>query len=311
LKLSKLISDYVAIIASVLIILLSVLDLFNILTIKWFNDNLLKLVLIILAYLVFYIIVELIVTEQSLQENATEYLQLNNDKDRFISILGHDLRSPFNGLLGLSGLLKQNIRKLDIDEIEIFVNYINSSAQNTYNLLDNILIWGRSVADRIPFAPQKLSLTDIFNDVIEILNVNAFAKNITINYSAADEITIFADINMLKTVMRNLVSNAIKFSNKNGAICISTEQTRSTITISVSDNGIGIDPEVIKKLFDISQIHTTPGTADEEGTGLGLLICKGFVEKHGGKIWVESIPGKGSRFYFTLPRKPKLLTVRY
>jgi signal transduction histidine kinase len=305
LKLSKFISDSIAIIASTLIILISILDLFNILTIKWFNDNLLKLVLIILAYLVLYIIVELIQTEHSLQENTTEFLQLNDDKDRFISILGHDLRSPFNGLLGLSGLLKQNIRKLDIDEIEIFVNYINSSAQNTYNLLDNILIWGRSTADRIPFDPQKLSLMIICKDVLEILNVNAFAKNITIKNSVADEITIFADINMLKTIMRNLVSNAIKFTNKNGAIDISAKQTHSNITISVSDNGIGIEPEVLKKLFDISQIHTTPGTAEEEGTGLGLLICKGFVEKHGGKISVVSVPGKGSRFYFTLPCKSK------
>jgi signal transduction histidine kinase len=289
---------------------MAVLDIFNILTLKWFNDNLLKLVLIILAYLVFYIIVELMLTEQTLQENATEFFQLNDDKDRFISILGHDLRSPFNGILGLSGLLKQNIRKLDIDEIEIFVNYINSSAQNTYDLLDNILIWGRSVADRIPFDPQTISFMTICKDVLETLNINATAKNIEINYSEAAGIDIFADIDMLKTIMRNLVSNSIKFTNKNGAIYISAEQTHSFITISVSDNGIGIQPEVLNKLFDISLIHTTPGTENEEGTGLGLIICKEFVEKHSGKIWVESVPGKGSGFYFTLPCMSNPLTVR-
>ena len=256
-----------------------------------------------MAYLVFYIIIELILTEQSLRESASESLQINDDKDRFISILGHDLRSPFNGILGLSGLLKQNIGKLDRDEIEIFVNYIDSSAQSTYNLLDNILLWGKSVADRIPFNPIIVSFTVICKDVLEILNINAFAKNIKINFLTKDEITIFADPEMLKTIMRNLVSNAIKFTNKNGEINISAEETRSNIIISVSDNGIGIEPEVLTKLFDISQIQSTPGTAAEVGTGLGLLICKGFVEKHGGKIGVESVPGNGSRFYFTLPFK--------
>jgi signal transduction histidine kinase len=244
---------------------------------------------------------ELMLTEQALKENSTKLLQLNDDKDRFISILGHDLRSPFSGLLGLSDLLMENIRKLDIDEIEVFVNYINSSAKNTYNLLDNLLIWGRSQADRIPFDPQKLILTNICREVLETLNANAIAKNITVNFSEVDDMNIFADVNMLKTILRNLVSNAIKFTRKDGAISISAWRNDSNMTISVSDNGIGIAPGIYKQLFDISKIHTTPGTADEEGTGLGLIICKEFVEKHGGKIGVESVVGKGSKFYFTLP----------
>ena len=244
---------------------------------------------------------ELTLTERALKENETKLLQLNIDKDRFISILGHDLRSPFSGLLGLSELLTGNIRKFDIDEIEVFANYINSSAQITYNLLENLLIWGRSQSGRIPFKPQKIIFKDAYNNVIQLLNSNSLAKNITVNYSAADDITVFADNDMFKTILRNLISNAIKFTNKNGTINIFTEQSNSGITISVMDNGIGIKPENLTKLFDITQIHTTIGTAEEEGTGLGLLICKEFVEKHSGNIGVESVDGEGSRFYFTLP----------
>jgi signal transduction histidine kinase len=138
-------------------------------------------------------------------------------------------------------------------------------------------------------------------NILEILNPNANAKNITINYPAKDHINVFADNDMLKTVLRNLVSNAIKFTNNDGKININLEQTDSNVTISVSDNGIGITPENLAKLFNISEVITTLGTAKETGTGLGLLLCKEFVEKHGGKIWVESEVGIGSVFKFTLP----------
>jgi len=233
-----------------------------------------------------------------------QLLQLNSDKDRFISILGHDLRSPFTALLGLSELLTENIRKYDIDEIENIVNHIKNSAQNTYILLEDLLMWARTQSGKMPFEPQKLNLTDIFKDILKILKPNADAKNITIYLSATDRISIFADIDMLKTVLRNLVSNAIKFTNINGAINISAVQTDSKISISVSDNGIGIKPDDITKLFDISQILTTTGTEEEKGTGLGLVLCKEFIEKHGGKIWVESEFGKGSEFKFTMPIYP-------
>lgn len=227
--------------------------------------------------------------------------QLNADKDRFISILGHDLKSPFNNLLGLSELLTEDIRKLDIDEIESITNDINKTARTTYNLLEDILMWARTQQGKIPFKPQILSFRNIYMGILEILNSNANAKNITINYSARDEINIFADIDMLKTILRNLVSNAIKFTNKGGATNINAEENSGNVTISVSDNGIGIKPENLTKLFDISEVITTKGTANETGTGLGLLLCKEFVEKHGGKIWVESEIGKGSDFKFTLP----------
>jgi signal transduction histidine kinase len=239
--------------------------------------------------------------KDELQILANELKRLNADKYRFMSILGHDLKSPFNTFLGLSEILTENIHVFGIAEIEDIAITLNKTARSTYNLLEDILLWTRSQSGKIPFKPRDLKLTDICKDILEILNPVANAKNISINYKVADEIIIYADPDMLKTILRNLVSNAVKFTNNNGSINIKTGQTDSILTISVSDNGIGITPDNLTKLFKNSEIFTTTGTAKETGTGLGLLLCKEFVEKHGGKIWVESEFGKGSEFKFTLP----------
>jgi signal transduction histidine kinase len=235
------------------------------------------------------------------EENEKKLLKLNADKNRFISILSHDLISPFNNLLGLSQALTEDIRKLNIDEIKIYANNINNTARNTFNLLESILIWGRSEQGKLPFKPQLLSFRNICLNILENLNPVADGKGIKIIYSAPSGTDVFADADMLKTVLRNLVSNAIKFTNRNGTVNINAEENSECVTISVSDNGIGITPDNLSKLFDISQVLTTKGTAEETGTGLGLFICKEFVEKHGGKIWVKSEVGKGSDFRFTLP----------
>ncbi len=239
--------------------------------------------------------------ELKMKENERKLLQLNTDKDRFISILGHDLSSPFNNLLGLSEVLIEDIHKLNKDEIEDIAKDINESAHRSFDLLEDLLKWARAQQGNILFKPQILSFRDICLNVVDILKPNAYAKNITINYSTPGDLNVFADIDMLKTVLRNLVSNAIKFTNKGGAININAEENFENVTISVSDNGIGIAPDDLKKLFDMSEVITTKGTAEETGTGLGLLLCKEFVERHGGKIWVESEVGKGSDFKFTLP----------
>jgi PAS domain S-box-containing protein len=239
---------------------------------------------------------ELIITNKELQQ----LLQLNTDKDRFIAILAHDLRSPFSSILGLLILLSENIRNYTIDEIEESINLVSQSAQNTFNLLEDLIVWTMSQSGKLPYEPQKLIFTDVCNEVVGVLQPIAGAKSITLNYFVPEVITVFADINMLKTVLRNLVSNAIKFTNPGGRIDVHAEKTTSDITISVSDNGIGMDPETMNRLFDISQTHTTKGTGDESGTGLGLFLCKEFVEKHGSKLRVESKEGEGSSFYFTL-----------
>lgn len=239
--------------------------------------------------------------EHDLKESERKLIQLNADKDRFISILGHDLKNPFNNLLGLSEILKADLHKLDIDEIEILTNQINKTVRSTYKLLEDILMWARTQQGKFPFKPQTLMISDICINILEALNPNAKAKNIAINCLTEEHISVFADVDMLKTILRNLVSNAIKFTNRGGAINLFAIQKESGITVTVSDNGIGIKPDNLAKLFDITQVISTKGTAKETGTGLGLLLCKEFVEKHRGKIWVESEVGRGSDFIFTLP----------
>jgi two-component system sensor histidine kinase/response regulator len=240
-------------------------------------------------------------SEFLLKGNEKKLLQLNADKDLFIQILGHDLKSPFNNILGISELLTKNIRNYDIDKIENFVNGINISARNAHNLLDDLLQWATAQQGSIVFKPQNLGLNDVCTDVLKTLKPSADGKNITIYDSSLDHLNVYADADMLKTVLRNLVSNAIKFTNDNGSIKINAEHNLENVTISVSDNGIGIEKEDLSKLFNISEVLTTKGTTGETGTGLGLLLCKEFVEKHGGIIWVESEVGKGSEFSFTLP----------
>ena len=239
--------------------------------------------------------------EIALKASEEELKILNSDKDRFISILAHDLKSPFNSILGFLDLLSQNIREYDIDEIEEQINIVNNSAIKAFRLLEDILLWVSANSGKIPFEPQKLNLATICNEVIENVKLTANTKNILINYFTAEEIIIFADKNILDTILRNLISNAIKFTNNGGKIDIYAEINHKIVTITVSDNGIGITQKLKNKLFDISQTQTTKGTEGESGTGLGLLLCKEFVEKHGGTIWVESKEGKGSDFKFTMP----------
>jgi PAS domain S-box-containing protein len=235
-----------------------------------------------------------------LKKVEKQLLQLNADKDRFISILGHDLKNPFNNILGFCEILTNEIKGLNKNEIKDIAENIHKSARITSKLLEDILMWAKTQQGKIAFEQQSLNFKDIFPDTLEILNPAARAKNISVNCIAADQLTVFADLNMLKTILRNLVSNAIKFTNNGGAITVNAVQDSENVTISVSDNGVGIPPENLAKLFDISQVLTTTGTAEEGGTGLGLLLCKEFVEKHGGKIWAESEVGKGSDFKFTL-----------
>lgn len=260
---------------------------------------------IIISFLLFALSLALINTrlrtKQILQLNR-QLEKMNLDKDRFISILAHDLKSPFGAILGFADLLSKNVRHYDIDEIETKVNIINDSANRIYNLLDDILIWVKSQSNKMPYEPQKLNLKVVCEEVTEDLLLIANIKNIKINHSFSGELYIYADKNMLNTILRNLISNAIKFTNHGGQISIYAKQNINEVTIVVSDNGVGIKPETMANLFEMSQVNSTTGTAKEKGTGLGLLICKEFVEINGGKIWVESQLGQGSDFKFTLQK---------
>ncbi|MFD1293804.1 sensor histidine kinase [Lutibacter holmesii] len=238
--------------------------------------------------------------KQLSQTNAT-LQELNISKDRFISILAHDLKSPFNGILGFLSLLTEDIHKFSIDEVEKIIHLINTSANSTYNLLEEILTWARAQAGKTPFNLENHNLSTICETIFNNLNIIATTKNITIDYTTLNGTIIYADKDMIHAVLRNLVSNAIKFTNHGGTINIYAKQHYSNIEITVSDTGVGIPANTTPKLFDISHKISTKGTANEKGTGLGLLLCKEFVEKHNGKIWVESELGKGSDFKFTIP----------
>lgn len=239
--------------------------------------------------------------EEDIKSKNAELQKLNADKDYFMSILAHDLKTPFNSILGFLDLLVKNLHTYDIDEIERQITIVNKSALRAYRLMEDILMWALSQSGKLFFEPKEFNFKISCDKVVEMLQPNAVNKSITINNVEAENVIVFADTNMLNTILRNLISNAIKFTGNGGFIHIYAEQNISEVTISVSDNGTGISPEIISNLFDITKMHSSKGTANEKGTGLGLLLCKTFVENHGGRIWVESELCKGSVFKFTLP----------
>ncbi len=235
-------------------------------------------------------------------EKSEKHLQeLNATKDKFFSIIAHDLRSPFNALLGLINLLKENRNEYDEEQMEQIIISIHDSAHQNYVLLDNLLEWARSQTSTLKISPESFMLEDVIKDVISLLSKNAEKKEILISQDV-HPIGVFADKNMLHSILRNLISNAIKYSNSGDTIKITYKQDVSQTIISVSDSGIGINGTDIKRLFHIEDNYHINGTDGEKGSGLGLIICKEFVEKHDGRIWVESEPGKGSTFHFSISK---------
>lgn len=227
--------------------------------------------------------------------------KLNSTKDRFFSILAHDLRTPFNSILGFSKLILAKLRTEKVSTIEDHLHIVQTMARQTYKLLEEILIWAKCQSGDILYAPKRVHFPTICREIVENLKLLTIEKNITIHYRLNDSTYLLADENMLKTILRNLISNGIKFTNANGAVTISSNLEGTLAIITVSDTGVGIDQKNIKKLWEITTHYSTTGTANEKGTGFGLILCKEFVELHGGKIWVESEPGKGSNFKFIMP----------
>jgi len=239
--------------------------------------------------------------ENILRQSEKKLRELNATKDKFLSIIAHDLKNPFNAILGFSGLLVKNIQKYDKARILKFVETIKISSQQASELLENLLAWARAQSGNIEFNPRVVNLNEL---VISSVNLNisqATKKNIEIIAILDNEYKSFCDPNMINTVIRNLLTNAIKFTNNGGTVTIEIKPNQDKYIISIKDTGIGIDVQNIDKLFKIESKHNTLGTADETGTGLGLLLCKEFVEKNNGEIWLESELGKGSVFMFTLP----------
>jgi len=243
--------------------------------------------------------------ELEIKKYLQELKELNATKDKFFSIIAHDLKTPFNTILGFADLLVLNMHKYSPEKTLQFVHTIYDSAKKAYKLLENLLEWARSQTGRIEFRPQQLILENLFIEAANDAHNTAAKKNISIINELNDSIELFADRNMLNTILRNLISNAIKFTPADGEIRMSGWIKQNEVHISIKDNGVGIEPEEIDKLFNISEKISTQGTDNEPGTGLGLILCKEFIEKHGGKIWAESQKGKGCNFIFTIPHLKK------
>jgi signal transduction histidine kinase/ligand-binding sensor domain-containing protein len=244
---------------------------------------------------------ELMSQKEELLEMNNKLYEINASKDKFFSIIAHDLKNPFNTILGLSELLKDEIKSGNLETIDDYSGKIYSSTIQTLRLLENLLEWANSQRGKISFNPVPIKLRDIFDEEFMVLNEMAIRKNIELKSLFADNLTIIADKDMIKTILRNLISNAIKFSYRNGKVEVKAFIDNNKVEIAVSDNGIGISKETMAKLFRIDSNLSTIGTENEKGTGLGLFLCKEFVEKHNGEIWAESESGKGSVFKLILP----------
>lgn len=235
---------------------------------------------------------------------AEKILQETNDaKDKFFSILAHDLKNPFNSLIGLSDLLVEDFDETSEEEKLDMIQKIQRTSESAYALLENLLDWARMQAGSISLNIQLIDLFPVIKDVLDINNLHAYNKKIKIFNEVPEDISICADENMLLTIIRNLVSNAIKFTHHGGKVWIRAFEEEDRVRIIVEDSGIGMDEETLNRLFKISEKVKTYGTDDESGTGLGLIIIKEFIEKNNGTIAVESKPGKGSRFILVLPAK--------
>ncbi|MHB8580146.1 MAG: CHASE domain-containing protein [Ignavibacteriaceae bacterium] len=241
--------------------------------------------------------------EEKIKKNNKELIKLNAEKDKFFSIIAHDLKSPFSGFLNLTELMADSKEKYSLDEFAAYSKSLNESARHLYKLLENLLEWAQIQKGSISFIPKGFNLSTIVMQNIEIIRQRALQKKITIINEVPAAIIVYADEKMIDTVLRNLLSNAVKFTRADGKVIVKSELSNDdTLTVSVSDNGVGIPEDDLKRLFKIEEKVNSQGTDGELSTGLGLLLCKEFVEKNGGKIWVESKENVGSTFYFTLPK---------
>lgn len=243
-------------------------------------------------------------TEDALRESEKRLSEMNATKDKFFSIIAHDLKSPFHSIIGFSEVLKDDARNIDISAIENYASIINDAAKQTLQLLENLLDWSRMQQGTFNYSLRLLLISEAVNDVCKLMEEQAVVKNIGIKNNVPGQLILKADENMLKAILRNLLSNAIKFTRPGGSVFINAEESSEGVKVSVQDNGVGISEENIKKLFNVRSNITTRGTEKEKGTGLGLILCKEFIERHGGRIWVDSKEAKGSTFYFSIPLEP-------
>ncbi len=239
--------------------------------------------------------------EEKIRLQNRELQKINAEKDKFFSIIAHDLKSPFNSIVGFSELLKENANTKNYEPTAKYAEIILQSSKRAMELLTNLMEWSRSQTGRLDFNPVHFEMISLVHDIVLLYSDSADQKSIAINLDLPSHAPVLADKEMISTVLRNLLSNAIKFTNNQGRILIQVKNEQHQLLVSVIDNGIGIPKEAIENIFRIDSKYTTSGTQNEKGTGLGLILCKDFIQKHNGKIWVESEQEKGSIFSFIIP----------
>ncbi len=244
--------------------------------------------------------VELRSQAETLAITNSELEELNRTKDKFFSIIAHDLKSPFSSIFGFAELLKLKIKILSPEKLDMYINSIYNSSKKIFNLLENLLQWSRAQSKHLKYVPHNLVLNTLIKDVLQLLMDNIKSKNIVIENNTDDHLTVYADHEMINLVLRNLISNAVKYTSSGGKIEISAELKDNMVMVSVKDNGIGMTEARLNNLFRVESSISTEGTDGETGTGLGLLLCKDFIRLNKGEIWAESKENEGTTFYFTI-----------
>lgn len=239
--------------------------------------------------------------EDEIRKKNEQLLATIAEKDKFFSIIAHDLKTPFNAIIGLSGLLTEQVMEQDCQGIIRSAQIIQQSSSRAMNLLTNLMDWTRSQSGRMEFNPEPIEMSSLCEEVLALFQENAVQKGIVVRASYETTAKLFADRNMMSTVVRNLISNAIKFSYSGGTVDLCLKETVDSVKLQVEDHGIGIPANRVETLFKIDEAISTRGTSNETGTGLGLILCMEFIKKHGGDISVQSTEYKGSTFIITLP----------
>lgn len=244
------------------------------------------------------------IAEEKQKQIEKQLNDANLTKDKFFSIIAHDLRSPFTSILGFSRLLNEEYDDFSDEERKMMIKQILTSTESTFQLLDNLLAWAKTQLGLTSFNPEFFDIETLIIETLNLTIPQAKIKGLTLKALMIEKTQVFADVNMIRTVLRNLLSNAIKFSFEGGSITVEASRNHEKIRVCISDTGTGIEPKTLKALFKLDEkVCSTKGTANEKGSGLGLILCKEFIETNGGKIWVESKVNEGSKFCFTVPLK--------
>lgn len=239
--------------------------------------------------------------KKEIEKQRKQLDELNSSKDKFFSIIAHDLKNPIAGFLGLTEVLAKDLQSFTDEEKQEFINLIYRSSKQLHSLLENLLQWSRAQTGRLSFRPRKINISKVIYENISLVNASAELKQIKINMDVDENLYAFADIDMVNTITRNIITNAIKFTHTEGFVKIYSTLDTDFIKINIEDNGIGITDEEKEKIFKIGFSNSKLGTENEEGTGLGLILCKEFAQRNNGDLYVNSIPDEGSTFTFTLP----------